>query len=69
MHIALGCPAGYQPDQHVLDRARMEAARTGGEIEVGADPQVVVKEADVVYTDVWISMGREREQEIGRAHV
>ncbi|MFO0707519.1 MAG: ornithine carbamoyltransferase [Nitrospira sp.] len=62
MRIALGCPAGYQPDQQVLDRARVDAARTGGEIEVGVDPQVAVKEADVVYTDVWISMGREREQ-------
>lgn len=62
MHIALGCPAGYQPDQLVLDRARVEAARTGVEIEIGVDPQVAVKEADVVYTDVWISMGREREQ-------
>jgi len=62
MQIALGCPAGYQPDQHVVDRARLEAARTGGAIEVCIDPQVAVKEADVVYTDVWISMGREREQ-------
>jgi ornithine carbamoyltransferase len=62
MAIALGCPAGYQPDQHVVDRARLEAASTGASIEIGEDPRVAVKEADVVYTDVWISMGREREQ-------
>lgn len=62
MTIALGCPSGYQPDQHVIDRARVEAAGTGAVIELGHDPQVAVKEADVIYADVWISMGREREQ-------
>lgn len=61
MGIALGCPAGYQPDQHIVDLARLEAQATGGEIEIGDDPLIAVKEADVVYTDVWISMGRERE--------
>src|SRR5678815_5255332 len=62
MTIALGCPSGYQPDQHVVDVARLEAAKTGAVIELGHDPHVAVKEADVVYADVWISMGREREQ-------
>ena len=62
MTIALGCPSGYQPDQHVVDLARVEAAKTGAVIELGHDPHVAVKEADVIYADVWISMGREREQ-------
>ena len=62
MTITLGCPSGYQPDQHVVDLARLEAAKTGAVIELGQDPHVAVKEADVVYADVWISMGREREQ-------
>lgn len=62
MTIALGCPSGYQPDQHVVDLARMEAAKSGAVIELGDDPYVAVKEADVIYADVWISMGREREQ-------
>jgi ornithine carbamoyltransferase len=62
MTIALGCPSGYQPDQHVVDVARVEAAKTGAVIELGHDPHVAVKEADVIYADVWISMGREREQ-------
>lgn len=61
MTIALGCPSGYQPDQHVIDHARVEAAGTGAVIELGQDPCVAVKEADVIYADVWISMGRERE--------
>jgi ornithine carbamoyltransferase len=62
MTIALGCPSGYQPDQHVVDVARVEAVKTGSTIDVGQDPYVAVKEADVVYADVWISMGRKREQ-------
>jgi ornithine carbamoyltransferase len=62
MRITVGCPVGYQPDQHVIDVARVEAEKTGASIEVMDNPQVAVKEADVVYTDVWISMGREREQ-------
>lgn len=62
MAIAVGCPAGYLPDQHIVDRARMEAQRSGGTVEIHQDPHVAVKDADVVYTDVWISMGREREQ-------
>ncbi|MBX3236241.1 MAG: ornithine carbamoyltransferase [Nitrospiraceae bacterium] len=62
MTIAVGCPPGYQPDQHIVDRAREEAVETGATIEIGSDPLVAVKDADVLYTDVWISMGREREQ-------
>ncbi|TKB87368.1 MAG: ornithine carbamoyltransferase, partial [Nitrospira sp.] len=62
MTIAVGCPLGYQPDRGIVDRAREEARQTGAVIEIGADPFVAVKDADVVYTDVWISMGQEREQ-------
>jgi len=62
MAISLACPSGYEPDQRIVDLARVEAERTGGSIELGENPQVAVKEADVVYTDVWVSMGREREQ-------
>ena len=61
MRVVIGCPSGYQPDQRVIDRARMEGQTTGATIEVVENPLVAVKEADVVYTDVWISMGRERE--------
>ncbi|MCP9470133.1 MAG: ornithine carbamoyltransferase [Nitrospira sp.] len=62
MRVVAGCPSGYQPDQQVIERARVEAETTGAVIEVIEDPLVAVKEADVLYTDVWISMGREREQ-------
>ncbi len=62
MAISLGCPSGYEPDQHIVDLARAEAEQTGASIQITENPNVAVKEADVVYTDVWISMGREREQ-------
>lgn len=61
MVIALGCPVGYQPEQHIVDRARVEAEKTGALIEISQDPHIAAKGADVIYTDVWISMGRERE--------
>lgn len=62
MHISLGCPRGYQPDAAVVERARQDAARTESRIELSEDPEAAVKGADAVYTDVWISMGQEREQ-------
>jgi len=62
MRVVAGCPSGYQPDQHVIDRARVEAETTGAVIEVIENPQVAVKEADIIYADVWISMGQDREQ-------
>ena len=63
MAISLGCPGDHRPDQGVLDQAREDAARTGATIELTDQPQVAVKDADVVYTDVWVSMGHEREQD------
>ena len=62
MHISLACPVGYGADQRTVDLARVEAEQTGATIQLTENPQIAVKEADVVYTDVWISMGREREQ-------
>ncbi len=62
MHMSLACPTGYEPDQRIVDLARVEAEQTGADITITASPQLAVKDADVIYTDVWISMGREREQ-------
>ncbi len=63
MTISLGCPGDHRPDRGVLERALEDAARTGATIELTDQPQVAVKGADVVYTDVWVSMGHEREQD------
>ena len=57
--MTVGCPPGYEPDPTVLDRVR----KLGGEITVTADARETIADADVVYTDVWTSMGQERERE------
>ncbi|GJL66147.1 MAG: ornithine carbamoyltransferase [Nitrospirales bacterium] len=62
MHVSVGCPSGYEPDQKIVDWAQEEALKTKTTIQVTADPVEAVRNADVLYTDVWISMGQEREQ-------
>ncbi|GJL52204.1 ornithine carbamoyltransferase [Candidatus Nitrospira salsa] len=62
MHVSVGCPSGYEPDQKIVDWAQEEALKTKTKIQVTADPVEAVRNADVLYTDVWISMGQEREQ-------
>ena len=62
MNITLGCPRGYEPDSKVVSQAKEEAKRTGCEVKVVQDPKEAVKGADVIYTDVWASMGKEKER-------
>jgi ornithine carbamoyltransferase len=59
MHVRVAAPDGYQPDPAVLAVARSIAARTGGSVAVLDDPVVASKGADVLATDVWVSMGQE----------
>ncbi len=63
MHMAAGVPKGYEPDPLLLAAAHRIAATTESHIEVVHDPLEAVKGADVVYTDVWVSMGMEKERE------
>jgi len=55
--FALACPAGYEPDPVTVQKARAE----GATIEIGTDPRAALRNADVIYTDVWTSMGQEAE--------
>jgi ornithine carbamoyltransferase len=61
MNIALACPKGYEPDAVIVREAAHEAERSGAHVTVVHDPYEAVKGADVVYTDVWASMGQEAE--------
>jgi ornithine carbamoyltransferase len=61
MTCRIAAPAGYQPDAEVVKWAEVRAAKTGGGIQVGEDPRAAVRGADVLYTDVWTSMGQEAE--------
>ena len=58
MHVRVAAPAGYQPDQAVVARAQQIAAATGGSATVFDDPTAAGKGADVLATDVWVSMGQ-----------
>ncbi len=55
--LVMACPEGYEPDPDVLERAR----ESGGDIVILRDPREAAGMADVVYTDVWVSMGQEKE--------
>lgn len=63
MDVRVGCPPGYDPYPQVLERSTEIAESTGGRVVVTHDPGEAVRGADVVYTDVWASMGQEAEAE------
>jgi ornithine carbamoyltransferase len=63
MNISLACPKGYEPKQEVVSKAEEEGKKSGCKVEVGNDPREAVREADIIYTDVWASMGKEKEYE------
>ncbi len=60
IELALACPEGYDPDKAILQKG---AGAGGGRVMLYRAPEDAVKNAEVVYTDVWTSMGREVEQE------
>jgi ornithine carbamoyltransferase len=61
--VHYACPEGYQPDEHILQRARLRALKTGAKIRKFKTPQLAARGAHVLYTDVWTSMGFEKENE------
>jgi ornithine carbamoyltransferase len=63
MGIRVATPAGFEPIPQVVERAGEIAAATGGSVDVGNDPRHAVEGADVLYTDVWASMGQEQEHD------
>jgi ornithine carbamoyltransferase len=63
MNITLACPKGYEPDPEVVSQTKKEGKRSGSKVKVTNDPKEAVKKADIIYTDVWASMGREKEHE------
>ncbi len=59
MRMVIATPPNYEPDARILKRAR----EMGGNIVLLRDPKKAVEEADVIYTDVWTSMGQEKERD------
>lgn len=63
MNFRIASPAGYRVRDDLLELARSYAMESGTEIMCTEDPRQAVREADVIYTDVWTSMGQETESE------
>jgi ornithine carbamoyltransferase len=61
MHVKVGAPVGFQPLPEVVARAADLASESGGSVDVTGDPAEAAAGADVLYTDVWASMGQEAE--------
>ncbi len=63
MNVTVATPPGYEPISQIVKRAEEIAAGTGARVEVTTDAADAAEGADVLYTDVWASMGQEREVE------
>jgi ornithine carbamoyltransferase len=61
MDIAIASPSGYKPNEEIVKNSQINAKYMNSRIEILDDPVAAVKNADVVYTDVWASMGQEAE--------
>ncbi|WP_406660941.1 ornithine carbamoyltransferase [Methanolobus sp. ZRKC3] len=59
MEILVACPPGYEPDADIVEQARA----LGGKVTITNDPKEAVANADILYADVWVSMGDEDERE------
>ena len=62
MHLRLSTPSGYEPDAVLLREAEVRARERGGSVMLVPDPRSAVERADVLYTDVWASMGTDPVQ-------
>jgi ornithine carbamoyltransferase len=63
MHLRVATPPGFEPIPQVVGRAQEIARETGGSVSVSSDPEKAADGADVLYTDVWASMGQEAEHD------
>jgi ornithine carbamoyltransferase len=62
-HIVVASPPGYEPRADVIAAAQVDAGLSGGSVAVVTDPREAAAGANVLYTDVWVSMGQDSEQE------
>ena len=61
MDVVVATPPGFEPDPHILSLAQQDAQATGAKLWIVNDPAEAAQGADVLYTDVWASMGQEDE--------
>ena len=63
VNFKIGCPEKYKTQKNILDLAKSDILKNKVRVEIFSDPKEAVKEAEVIYTDVWVSMGREDVKE------
>ena len=63
MHMTIATPSGYEPDPELVKKAEADALKYGGKLELFNQAESAVMDADVIYSDVWTSMGQEQENE------
>lgn len=62
MDVSIASPVGYEVKQSIFECAKKNANKSGSKIQLLTDPNLAVKDADIIVTDVWASMGEEHEQ-------
>lgn len=62
MDVSVATPKGYECVQEIVDNAKDDAKLTGATVDISNDPERAIANADVVYTDTWVSMGQEEEK-------
>ena len=67
INLTVATPKGYEPNEVIADQAFADAKKAGIEIDILNDPVIAAKDADVIYTDVWTSMGQEEEVKIRKS--
>lgn len=60
MNVVVSCPKGFDPNPSILKASGKLAAASGGSVQLVREPKKAVEGADVIYTDVWVSMGQEK---------
>ncbi|MDI6807202.1 MAG: ornithine carbamoyltransferase [Candidatus Aenigmarchaeota archaeon] len=61
LNLTISCPKQYAPNPTILQKSLQHSLITGTKIDVLSDPHKAVKDSDIIYTDVWVSMGMEKE--------
>jgi ornithine carbamoyltransferase len=62
MNISVACPDIFRPDSDVIERAERISLASGAKILITSDIDIAARDADFIYTDVWVSMGQEKEE-------
>ncbi|MGA1824762.1 MAG: ornithine carbamoyltransferase [bacterium] len=61
-NLTVSCPKGFEPNTSILEQTTLDVAEKGGKIIFLYDPREAVENADIIYTDVWVSIGQEKEK-------